>query len=278
VTASQDAANVVDSGLSSMDDSDSNSKKGKKASKKEKRKGRKKKRSKSRSRFTKQKQRSYVKGNIIGKKHELYTTSIAMMVGLRHAIGGIATVASSDSTIETSISEIRSMTLGKEDFASSKEIAFPPRGSDSTLSHNLSHTFRFKTYAPNCFSNLRQIFGIQTPSFLTSICGNSNFIEFVSNAQSGQFFFYSHDGKYMIKTMTGSEANFLQSILPDYFSHCAKNPNTLITKFVGMYKVKMYHLRRNVKFIIMKSVFDTDVFIREVRLDEERSDEITTLH
>ena len=43
----------------------------------------------------------------------------------------------------------------------------------------------------------------------------------------------------MIKTMTGSEASFLQSILPDYFSHCVKNPNTLITKFVGMYKVKV---------------------------------------
>ena len=30
-----------------------------------------------------------------------------------------------------------------------------------------------------------------------------------------------------------------------------------------MYKVKMYHLRRNVKFVIMKSVFDTDVTINE---------------
>lgn len=48
------------------------------------------------------------------------------------------------------------------------------------------------------------------------------------------------------------------SVLPHYFRHCAKNPNTLITKFLGMYRVKMYHLRRNVKFVIMNSVYFTD--------------------
>jgi len=32
----------------------------------------------------------------------------------------------------------------------------------------------------------------------------------------------------------------------------------MITKFLGMYRVKMYHLRRNVKFVIMNSVYCTD--------------------
>ena len=31
-----------------------------------------------------------------------------------------------------------------------------------------------------------------------------------SNAKSGQFFFYSKDGKYMIKTMTSAESKFLR--------------------------------------------------------------------
>ena len=47
-------------------------------------------------------------------------------------------------------------------------------------------------------------------------------------------------------------------VLPHYFRHCAQNPNTLIPKFLGMYRVKLYHLQRNVKFIVMNSVFDTD--------------------
>ena len=47
-------------------------------------------------------------------------------------------------------------------------------------------------------------------------------------------------------------------VLPHYFRHCSQNPNTLITKFLGMYRVKLYHLRRNVKFVIMNSVYYTD--------------------
>ena len=47
-------------------------------------------------------------------------------------------------------------------------------------------------------------------------------------------------------------------VLPDYFRHCCANPNTMLTKFCGMYRVKLYHLRRNVKFVIMNSVFITD--------------------
>ena len=50
----------------------------------------------------------------------------------------------------------------------------------------------------------------------------------------------------------------LLAVLPDYFRHCCANPNTMLTKFCGMYRVKLYHLRRNVKFVIMNSVFYTD--------------------
>jgi 1-phosphatidylinositol-4-phosphate 5-kinase len=100
--------------------------------------------------------------------------------------------------------------------------------------------------------------GVNEFDFLLSVCGNANFIEFVSNAKSGQFFFYSSDGKYMIKTMTNAESKFLRRILPHYFKHCCENPNTMITRFFGMYRVKLYHLRRNVKFVIMNSVYYTD--------------------
>lgn len=54
------------------------------------------------------------------------------------------------------------------------------------------------------------------------------------------------------------------AVTPHYFRHCALNPNTLITKFLGMYRVKLYHLRRNVKFVVMKSVYDTDKHLHQV--------------
>lgn len=51
-------------------------------------------------------------------------------------------------------------------------------------------------------------------------------------------------------------------VLPDYFKHCAENPNTMITRFFGMYRVKLYHLRREMKFVIMNSVYHTDKFLQ----------------
>lgn len=91
----------------------------------------------------------------------------------------------------------------------------------------------------------------------------------------------------MIKTMTSAESKFLRrsknqwkiarliddcltcyspnvKVTPHYFRHCAMNPNTLVTKFLGMYRVKLYHLRRNVKFVVMKSVYDTDKHLHHV--------------
>ena len=73
----------------------------------------------------------------------------------------------------------------------------------------------------------------------------------------GQFFFYSHDGKYMIKTQTKEENKFMKKILPAYYNHVATNPHTLLVHILGMHRVKMYHLRRKVHFVIMTSVFDT---------------------
>ena len=135
------------------------------------------------------------------------------------------------------------------------------QGGPDTPPHQLTHTFKFKDYSPKAFAYIRRLFGINEYEFLSSVCGNASFIEFISNAKSGQFFFYSSDGKYMIKTMTTTESKFLRRILPHYFRHCVQCPDTLITKFFGMYRVKLFHLRRNVKFIIMNSVFDTDKYI-----------------
>ena len=65
-------------------------------------------------------------------------------------------------------------------------------------------------------------------------------MQFIANSRSGQFFFYSHDGKYMIKTQTKEENKFLRRILPAYYKYMLANPDTLITRFYGMHRVKMY--------------------------------------
>jgi 1-phosphatidylinositol-4-phosphate 5-kinase len=149
----------------------------------------------------KNKRKSYVKGKVIDGRHELYALSLAVMLGVRTSIARTNTIlASSD----------RKKLLSPQDFMAEEKYEFSPKGSATTPPHKLSHTFKFKDYAPVAFAYLRRMFGVNEFDFLLSVCGNANFIEFISNAKSGQFFFYSSDGKYMIKTMTNAESKFLR--------------------------------------------------------------------
>ena len=199
------------------------------------------------------KKKSYVKGKVIDGEHELYTLSIAVMIGVRTSI-------SRTNTELNRLAPPLKRWVHASDFRTTEKYEFHPKGGDGPLlpPHQLAHTFKFKDYCPVVFAYLRRLYGVNEFDFLLSVCGNANFIEFISNAKSGQFFFYSSDGRYMIKTMTNAESKFLRQILPEYFKHCCENPNTLITRFFGMYRVKLYHLRRNVKFVIMNSVYYTD--------------------
>ena len=107
------------------------------------------------------------------------------------------------------------------------------------------------------FRAIRRLYGVKTEDYVLNVAGDRDYIQFIANSRSGQFFFYSHDGKYMIKTQTKEENKFLRRILPDYYKYMLANPDTLITRFYGMHRVKMYHLRRKLHFVVMASVFDT---------------------
>ncbi|ETO20783.1 phosphatidylinositol-4-phosphate 5-Kinase, partial [Reticulomyxa filosa] len=95
------------------------------------------------------------------------------------------------------------------------------------------------------------------------LCGSFNLLEFISNSKSGQFFFYSHDGQFLIKSMTRSESLFLRKILPPYYHYVQGQPNTLITRFYGMYRVKVPG-RKEIYFVVMGSVFHSTLEIHKI--------------
>ncbi len=64
---------------------------------------------------------------------------------------------------------------------------FPPTGSPTTPVHHLSHTFKFKDYAPKVFRQLRIFAGVETKTYLESISGDANYLQF--NANSKRFVF-----------------------------------------------------------------------------------------
>ena len=58
------------------------------------------------------------------------------------------------------------------------------------------------------------------------------------SGKSGSFFFFSHDKRFIIKTITKDELETLLVILKDYIEHFKKNPQSLIVKIIGVFTIK----------------------------------------
>ncbi len=169
--------------------------------------------------------------------------------------------------------QLLDLELVEKDFAYEIELKFPPEGAKGdgtptrpfdTPPHKLNHAFKFKDYMPKVFRAVRSICGVHESDYMLSVAGNFNYIEFIANSKSGQFFFYSYDGKYMIKTQTKEEAKLLRRIMPQYVNHLHNNPNSLLCRFYGMHRVKMKFLGEEIHFVIMGSVFDTNKTIHTI--------------
>ena len=57
--------------------------------------------------------------------------------------------------------------------------------------------------------------------------------------RSGSFFFFSHDRKFIIKTMTKGELDLFLKLLPRVSDHFKKVPKSLLSKIFGVFTVKM---------------------------------------
>lgn len=136
-----------------------------------------------------------------------------------------------------------------------------------------STIYSFTDYAPNTFNHIRKIFNIDNEDYIMSIGPNrlmaslmlgevNSMTSLTSQGKSGSFFYYTADGKYMLKTIRYKEYKFLRVILKDYYSYIRTNPETLITRFFGLHKL----LEKNEKgeiigriyFVIMANVFNTN--------------------
>lgn len=184
----------------------------------------------------------------ITKSHAQYALAAGMMLGIRECVGGIEGLDEHETEI------LRGQAL-RDEWQRNVKYKFPTSTACTSATAPTPYAYKFKAYSPRVFSRIRALYGIQKQLFLHSICGNFNLVEFISNAKSGQFFFFSHDGRYMIKTTTQDECNFLLSILPNYYQYLVQHPHSLLTHFYGLYRVRIPD--QQVHFCIMKSVFNT---------------------
>ena len=187
------------------------------------------------------------KVRIIEQAHDAFPITLCMMMGI-----GTVVKRNEEQTEKVICREIVKETW---------KVNFPKRGSSTTEAHSLDD-FEFKDYAGSLFSAIRRAYGVSKEKYLSSLCGNLPFIDFVSNSKSGAFFFYSNDRKYMIKTHPQNEGIFLrENFLWPYFQHIANYPDTLLCHIYGMHRVTFKG--KKLHFIIMTNVFRTDLNIHK---------------
>jgi 1-phosphatidylinositol-4-phosphate 5-kinase len=115
-----------------------------------------------------------VPGKLITRENDMYIMTIGMMLGLRVSLYYNATNADEE--------------VAEQDFHSGDHYLFPPEGCSKpglpqTPRHHLAHTFKFKDYAPKIFHRIRLLSGIDTKSYMDSVSGDANFVQFTSNSK-----------------------------------------------------------------------------------------------
>ncbi|GAB1205741.1 hypothetical protein APSETT445_004420 [Aspergillus pseudonomiae] len=130
----------------------------------------------------------------------------------------------------------------------------PVGSTGNELTPSAKYDFKFKDYAPWVFRHLRTKFRIDPADYLMSLTSKYILSELGSPGKSGSFFYFSRDYKYIIKTIHHSEHKLLRKILPEYYKHVEQNPNTLISQFYGLHRVKMAYGRK-IHFVVMNNLF-----------------------
>ena len=62
--------------------------------------------------------------------------------------------------------------------------------------------------------------------------------------RSGSFFFFSHDRKFIIKTMTKAELKLYLAKLPEFSKHFQANDNSLIARIYGVFTVNTEYMKK----------------------------------
>mmetsp|Transcript_3020 Transcript_3020/g.4094 ORF Transcript_3020/g.4094 Transcript_3020/m.4094 type:complete len:317 (-) Transcript_3020:75-1025(-) len=89
------------------------------------------------------------------------------------------------------------------------------------------------------FKNYLTIFDVLHASLSPKFNRKMVFKAGAGAGRSGSFFFYSHDRKFIVKTMTKPELKLFLKILPALAEHHTNTPQSLLAKIFGVFTVKM---------------------------------------
>lgn len=177
-------------------------------------------------------------GNKVSEGHANYAAAYYMLTGIRVSV----------SRCNAKVDHL----LTDEDFTARHKLAFDVSGNE--LIPSSKYDFKFKDYSPWVFRHLRKLFKLDPADYLMSLTSKYIVSELSSPGKSGSFFYFSRDYRFIIKTIHHSEHKMLRKILKDYYNHVKNNPNTLVSQFYGLHRVKL-PFGKKIHFIVMNNLF-----------------------
>ncbi|PHH59581.1 hypothetical protein CDD81_2846 [Ophiocordyceps australis] len=177
-------------------------------------------------------------GTKVDESHANWVTAYNMLTGIR------VSVSRTNAKLDRELTDA--------DFDVKQKSTFDITGNE--LVPSAKYDFKFKDYAPWVFRHLRALFRLDPADYLVSLTGKYILSELGSPGKSGSFFYFSRDYKYIIKTIHHSEHKFLRKILKEYYVHVRENPNTLLSQFYGLHRVKMPYGKK-IHFVVMNNLF-----------------------
>jgi 1-phosphatidylinositol-4-phosphate 5-kinase len=133
-------------------------------------------------------------------------------------------------------------------------MKIPREGNHYAPGHQGRYDYKFKTYAPFVFLYLRHHFGITDGEYMNELTGDYMMSELQTIGRSSAMFYFTWDGKYILKTLTKNEMLCLRRMLPGYYQYVTQHPDTFVNKFFGAYRSQT-SVGRPIRFVIMNNVF-----------------------
>ncbi|MES1912598.1 MAG: hypothetical protein MHM6MM_004847 [Cercozoa sp. M6MM] len=142
---------------------------------------------------------------------------------------------SSSSSVESESAAGGSVSLSSPD---EDRLAFGFKWKQTLVHASTGAAFEFRSYASPVFARLRSLWDVSWQTLLEAVCGDPLSVEDTAG-KSNAFFCFSADRRVVLKRITKGESKYLREMLPNYFDHMARYPDSLLCRFYGLYRVRL---------------------------------------
>mmetsp|Transcript_64850 Transcript_64850/g.141306 ORF Transcript_64850/g.141306 Transcript_64850/m.141306 type:complete len:958 (-) Transcript_64850:126-2999(-) len=119
-------------------------------------------------------------------------------------------------------------------------------------------TMRVESWGPEVCAGLDMGCTCDPATMISSLGrGAEAYKSMSTNSKSGEFFFFSADKRFIIKTISEHEGEVLFRMMPEYQCHLRRVPRSLIVRYGGLYRAEMPDMGW-LYFTVMASVFDPE--------------------